>query len=246
MNIFMTGAEGYIGSHFKKLLEDNNYIVDSLSDFLFEDIRAIKQNSIDFSRYDFVFHFAGLGGVRKSIEIPEEYYDINVNGSRALFELCEESNTPIIYMSSSNAKEWWTNPYATTKKIIEEIAPKNSLGIRPHTVYPGRADMLYHKLSTNPKQVEYINGAHYRDFTHIEDFCSGLFTLFQNYDIIDTRVVDIGTGKAQSVLRLADKAGWHGMIVRAVVRTERTVTEADISTLTKLGWKPKYESCDFK
>lgn len=240
MKIFMTGAEGYIGSHFKKLLEDNNHTVDSLNDFVFQDIRAIKENQIDFKRYDYVLHFAGLGGVRKSIEIPEEYYDINVNGSRALFELCEENNTPIIYMSSSNAKEWWTNPYATTKKIIEEIAPKNSLGIRPHTVYPGREDMLYHKLVTDPKQVEYINGDHFRDFTHIEDFCSGLFTLLENYDIIDKRVVDIGTGHSKSVLNVAEHFDWKGEVRNEPTPNERVVTVADTTTLKELGWNFKH------
>ncbi len=37
-------------------------------------------------------------------------------------------NKPIIYTSSSNAKEWWTNPMQLPKKIMEELAPKNLLG----------------------------------------------------------------------------------------------------------------------
>ena len=89
-------------------------------------------------------------------------------------------DVPILFASSSNAKEV-TNPYAQTKLTNEEERPKNSVGFRPHTIYPGRPDMLYQKLLN--EEVEYINGGHYRDFTHIDDLCSAIYTIIENYDI---------------------------------------------------------------
>ena len=191
---------------------------------------------------DMIIHLAALTGVRNSFDKQEEYYDVNVNGSRKVFDACKYTGTKLIYTSSSNAKEWWTNPYAVTKKIMEEIAPKDSIGVRPHTVYPGRPDMLYDQLQRDPKLIIYINGNHMRDFTHIEDFCSGLFTLIEKYDIIvhNKPIIDIGTGNAVSVLTVARSMGWEGDVRVTKTPKEREVTEANITTLTELGWRPKH------
>jgi nucleoside-diphosphate-sugar epimerase len=188
-----------------------------------------------------VIHLAALTGVRNSFDKQEEYYDVNVNGSKAVFYACRRNNVPVIYTSSSNAEEWWTNPYAVTKKIMEEVAPKNSLGVRPHTIYPGRKDMLYWKLENTPEKIGYINGTHTRDYTHIKDFCAGLFTLIENYDIIDYKIVDIGTGNPIRVLDLADSFGWEGLIRLSNTPKERKDTMADTTLLTELGWKPKHK-----
>lgn len=232
----MTGADGYIGSHLKPYLRKQGHNVTNYN----KDIRDFR--NIDCMNIDMVIHLAALTGVRNSFDKQEEYYDTNVNGTRAIFKACAITDTSVIYASSSNAKEWWTNPYAVTKKIMEEIAPKNSIGVRPHTVYPGRPDMLYDQLKKDPKSITYINGYHLRDFTHIEDFCSGLFTLLKNYDIIvpTKRIIDIGTGKAESVLEVARSMGWDGDVRTIETPKEREVTEADITTLTELGWEPKH------
>jgi nucleoside-diphosphate-sugar epimerase len=239
----MTGSDGYIGSHLKLYLRERGIHV---QEYIF-DIRMFSHYAL--IDIDMVIHLAALTGVRKSFDKPEEYYDINVEGSRAIFKQCKKEDIPIIYASSSNAKEWWTNPYAMTKKIMEEIAPENSIGIRPHTVYPGRPDMLYDQLKKDSSwagPIKYINGNHYRDFTHIEDFCSAAFTIIENYDIIDIKVIDIGCGKSQSVLEVARTSGWDGEVRMDPTPKERESTEADISTLTELGWNPIHENCYIK
>ena len=40
-----------------------------------------------------------------------------------------------MYASSSTSKEPERNPYALTKKTVEELAPRNSLGLRFCTIY---------------------------------------------------------------------------------------------------------------
>jgi len=240
INILVTGAEGYIGSHLIPYLRDKGYNILPYT----KDILDFK--NIDCLNMDMVIHLAALTGVRNSFDKQEEYYDTNVNGSRAIFKACVETNTKIIYASSSNAKEWWTNPYAVTKKIMEEIAPSNSVGVRPHTVYPGRPDMLYDQLKRDPKSITYINGNHIRDFTHIEDFCSGVFTLLTNYDIIvhnNNKIIDIGTGFGQSVLTMARSMGWEGEIRNDPTPKEREFTIADTTILKSLGWEPKHRIC---
>lgn len=258
----MTGCDGYIGSHLKPYLEENGHDVS---------VYAYDIHHIDTSYLrgiDMVIHLAAMTGVRDSFEKQEEYYYENVEGTKAVFRACRLTDTRVIYASSSNAKEWWTNPYAVTKKINEETSPQNSIGIRPHTVYPGRPDMLYGMLTNDVESVEYINGHHYRDFTHIEDFCSATFTIIENYDIIvsknksvieerinsgekplysrvvDKRVIiDIGTGMGQRVLDVAKTFGWKGEVRTDPTPKEREVTIANTDILTHYGWKPEHLIC---
>ena len=229
MKILMTGSDGYIGSHLKPYLESRGHEIDEyrgdILDFIIEDTNLP----------DMVIHLAALTGVRKSIEMPDQYYKVNVIGTREVFIGCREYDIPVVFASSSNALEV-TNPYAETKAINETDMPENSVGFRPHTVYPGRQDMLFEKLKRG--DVKYINGGHHRDFTHIDDLCSAVFTIVENYGILRGKVVNIGTGQTVSVLKVAKAMGYDGEVIFESTPTERAVTCADITELTELGWNP--------
>ena len=234
--ILMTGSDGYIGSHLKPYLESKGYKIIPYQG----DIRSFDVPNPD-NLPDMVIHLAALTGVRKSIEMPEEYFEVNVVGTREVFMVCAEFDIPVMFASSSNAKEV-TNPYAETKLINELERTPNSVGFRPHTVYPGRQDMLYQSL--NRGDVKYINGGHYRDFTHIDDLCSALFTIMKNYGILAGKVIDIGTGSTVSVLKVAEAMGYDGEVIYEETPNERTITHADISELTELGWNPTKDIFD--
>jgi nucleoside-diphosphate-sugar epimerase len=234
--ILLTGSDGYIGSHLKPYLESKGFIVVPYQgDILNFDIPD------DNNPPDMVIHLAALTGVRKSLEIPKEYYRVNVMGTREVFYVCSEYDIPLLFASSSNAKEV-TNPYAETKMINEVDRIANSVGFRPHTVYPGRQDMLFETLKR--KEVNYINGGHSRDFTHIDDVCSALFTIIENYGILKGKVIDIGTGVPVSVVKVAQAMGYDGEIVYEETPNERIVTNANITELTELGWKPTKDIFD--
>ena len=237
--ILLTGHDGYIGSHLMPYLEDLGYEVDPY----LGDIADFSVNLFD--DYDMVIHLAALAGVRRSVEIPDEYYKVNVDGTRRVIEECSFSRTPLLFASSSNAKEWWTNPYAVTKKITEELAKHtNAIAFRPHTVYPGRPDMLFDQLQKDPNSIKYINVDHTRDFTHIEDFCSALLTLIENYSIIVGKVVDIGSGVPVRVIDVAKAFGWEGEEITTPTPQERVHTKADSTLLASLGWKPEKDIFD--
>ena len=104
---------------------------------------------------DIIIHLAALAGVRPSFDNPELYYDVNVNGTRNMLEFAEANTKHILYASSSNAYEWWGNPYAATK-IMNEIQCEDysAIGMRFHTIWPGRDDMLFMKFKNN--QVKYM------------------------------------------------------------------------------------------
>ena len=102
----MTGHDGYIGSHLIEQLK-KEHTVDVWRD-------DIEKFWVGLNNYDMILHLAALTGVRASLEDPEEYWRVNVKGSKKVFDQAEMHNIPVVYFSSSNAKEWWTNPYAAT------------------------------------------------------------------------------------------------------------------------------------
>ena len=85
--------------------------------------------------FDCCMHFAGLKAVGESVEQPALYYDNNVNGTLTLLEVLAQNNCKNFIFSSSatvygqpdivpiteeHPKKICTNPYGTTKSIIED------------------------------------------------------------------------------------------------------------------------------
>ena len=236
MHVLVTGHEGYVGSRLmEQLLKQNHTVGYFEGDLLDTDWENLDE------RYDTVIHLAGLAGVRRSFSEPLEYYKNNVELSRRIFKYCERTNTNIMYASSSNAHEWWLNPYATTKQMLEEMASMltvKHIGMKFHTVWPGRDDMLYKRLIRD--DVKYINEDHFRDWIHIEDLLNGLCTIMENCDIIEQSVVDIGTGHITPVKQVAKKFGFTGEWRKGEAPGERMATCADVEYLLALGWTPKH------
>ncbi|WP_290752841.1 UDP-glucose 4-epimerase GalE [Exiguobacterium sp. UBA3968] len=99
-------------------------------------LNATHLNEI-FSKYNIeaVIHFAGLKAVGESVEKPLEYYINNVTGTLNLLDVMKKYNVKTIVFSSSatvygDPKEvpidegsplTTTNPYGTTKLMIEQI-----------------------------------------------------------------------------------------------------------------------------
>ena len=108
--VLITGAAGFIGSHFAELLANNNYageilLLDRLSkgghksnidkllvkpNFTF--VEADISNTSAYSEFlkvcSFVFHFAAESHVDRSIDQPEEFIQSNIVGTYRLLEAC--------------------------------------------------------------------------------------------------------------------------------------------------------------
>ncbi len=158
MKVLLTGGAGYIGSHTAvECLEAGHEVVvfDNLSNssvkslervakitgrqaaFVEGDIRdrAALRRLFERHTIDAVVHFAGLKAVGESVEKPLLYYDNNIGGSVALFEVMAEAGVKTVVFSSSATvygdpasvpitEEFSlsaTNPYGRSKLVIEEI-----------------------------------------------------------------------------------------------------------------------------
>ena len=129
MKILVTGHCGFIGSRlYQKLINEGHSVIgiDLLNH------SNLLECPLDFD-VDVVIHLAGKSGVRDSLLDPGSYWINNVETSRRIFNAFP--HTRILYASSSTVYEPNLNAYANSKRVIEEIATHNSLGLRFHTVY---------------------------------------------------------------------------------------------------------------
>jgi len=244
MRVLVTGSDGMVGSRLVKFLKNNDCTVYEFGED--KDIRSrqdwAKYEGLEF---DYIIHLAALAGVRVSFEQPELYYDNNVNGTREMLAFSESNSKRILYASSSNAYEWWGNPYATTKKMNEiQCEDYPAIGMRFHTIWPGRDDMLFKKLQRN--DVTYINNNHYRDFVHVDDIMQAIWILMNNFVDVGQKVVDIGTGHVVPVREVAKVMGYKGDYVDENPNGERESTKADIEPLLRLGYTPKWNILDYE
>jgi len=203
MNILVTGAAGFIGSHVCEHFIETNHCVTGIDNFddsysaelknlnltkLYKDnkfqfqkidIRDSKGlNSIfDSYKIDIVIHLAAKAGVRPSMDSIAEYYDVNVNGTVSLLE-CMRSHgvKKMIFASSSSI-------YGNNKKVPFSETDTVDNPISPYAATKKSGELLCHVYS------------------HLYEFditCLRFFTVFgprQRPDLAIhkfTRLIDIG------------------------------------------------------
>ena len=165
-----------------------------------------------------IFHLAGLAGVRRSLEIPEKYYDANLRGTLNILNLASHinvdslvfSSTSSVYGGNKDSSKETDNlnpisPYANSKLLAEKICKLHSISnslnvsiLRYFTVYgkAGRPDMsilrfIDNIFNENPITI-YGDGNQERDFTYIEDVCDATF---KSSRLIDFNILNIGNSK---------------------------------------------------
>ena len=108
MNIFITGANGFVGSNLSKYLDSNKYHVYKLirnstekENLTWEDI---DNKSIDLNHFDVYIHLAGKVHDLKNIKEDNEYLEVNYFMTKKIFDLFIQSTGKIfIFMSSVKA-----------------------------------------------------------------------------------------------------------------------------------------------
>lgn len=120
-------------------------VVDKIKEITGKDFKFYEVDLLDKENLNRVFeenkisdviHFAGLKAVGESVQKPLEYYTNNITGTLVLLEVMRKHNCKKIVFSSSatvygdqGVKEYsetmkrgeTTNPYGTTKAMIEKI-----------------------------------------------------------------------------------------------------------------------------
>ena len=149
MRILVTGGTGYIGSTAVEILLTQGFeisIIDDCSmghaDTVPAGVRFVNGSLLNVDEVtdaltgcDAVMHFAGKSLVGESVEKPDLYHSVNVNGTRILLdEMRKQSITKIVFSSSAatygepkvvpileTSEAIPTNPYGATKLAIDHM-----------------------------------------------------------------------------------------------------------------------------
>lgn len=225
--ILITGGAGFIGSHLCENLLENGCMVTNIDNFNEYYDPAIKRRNIIkaqsnpnymlvegdirdddllqciFNDYeiDSVVHLAALAGVRKSIESPDEYVDVDIKGTVRILEVCHKFKVKkLVFASSSSVYgsnpvpfkeddrvDSQVSPYAVAKRAGELYCKSYNalygipiICLRFFTVYGPRQrpEMAIHnftRLIDEGKEISiYGDGSSSRDYTYIDDIIQGI------------------------------------------------------------------------
>lgn len=245
MKFAVTGGAGFIGNNIVRyLIKHNNdvVVIDNLQTGKIRNLSGIF-NKIEFCKLDIrkksdiskvlrdvdgIFHEAALVSVQESFLKPKEYFDVNVRGTKNIFEIAKKYGIKVVFASSSSVygnvskipiKEDFPrkpiNPYGDTKLRCEEIAKKFTdggakiIGLRYFNVYgkgqtgsyAGVITKFMNKLSKNKSPIIYGDGKQKRDFIFIEDVAEANFYAMRSK--VAKGFFNIGTGKAFTIKEIA-------------------------------------------
>jgi UDP-glucose 4-epimerase len=285
LDYIITGGAGFIGSALAKLLLQQGHkvtVIDNLSTGNLSNLSEIK-NEIQFYHTDIcngaeldrvlagkdgIFHHAALTSVVQSYQKEKEYFDVNVNGTRNIFEIAQKTGTKVVFASSSSvygntgtiptpesAKLEPVNPYGITKLKAEILAEKykgcDLVGLRYYNVYgnnptissPGVISRFYQNIIANKSPVIDGNGTQLRDFVFVGDVVQATISAMEKNT--GSAFINIGSGATTSILDLANLFIKHSKknlmpIFQKELEGNVRASQADISLAKRLlGWKPE-------
>ena len=213
MRYVVTGGAGFIGSHItEKLVERSDIVtvIDNMNTGKEKNLESVK-GKINFIKGDIldvdlledvtkdvdgVFHQAALASVQDSFDKPDEYHNVNVNGTENILKLSKKYGFKVVYASSSSVYGNPTripikesdeknpiNPYAETKLKKEELAIRYSemgvkvIGLRYFNVfgkgqskeYAGVLKLFLERIRNELSPKINGDGTQFRDFVHVSD-----------------------------------------------------------------------------
>ncbi|HPW61436.1 MAG TPA: NAD-dependent epimerase/dehydratase family protein [Cyclobacteriaceae bacterium] len=247
--VLITGGAGFIGSSLAdKLLEQGKYFVVSVDNLLTGDIRKVSRNQnsrfikCDVNNYhdiaaimtsfqfDFVFHYAAVVGVKRTIENPIMVLE-DLQGIKNILSLSKNTGVKRVFFSSSSEvygepvelpqHEETTPlnsrlPYAVVKNVGEAFCRsyEKEYGL-PFTIFrffntygPKQStDFVISKfvnaaLKNEPITI-YGAGKQTRTFCHIDDNTNCILSILENNLLIND-VINIGNEKDVTILQLAE------------------------------------------
>lgn len=206
------------------------------------------KNIFNQNKIDGIVHLAANAGVRPSIENPQYYVEVNLNGLTNLLECMRLYDLhKLVFISSSsvygnnkkvpfNEKDAVDNPispYAATKKAGELLCYTyhhlfniNVACLRYFTVYgprqrPDLAINKFTKLMMEDKPIPmYGDGSTARDYTYVSDIVDGTMRAL-NYISGDKKVYDIFNLGGSNPITLEELIEEIGIILNKIPRIEK-------------------------
>ena len=245
MKYVVTGGAGFIGSHVTKKLVERGDIVTVIDNMntgkeknlepVRDKINFVKGDILDIELLedmtkdtDGVFHQAALASVQDSFDEPNEYHNVNVNGTENILKLSKKYGFKIVYASSSSVygnpikipikesdERNPINPYAETKLKKEELATEYSkmgvsvIGLRYFNVfgkgqskeYAGVLKLFLERIRDKLPPKINGDGMQFRDFVHVSDVVNA--NIMSMDSDITHEFFNVGTNTTITIIDLA-------------------------------------------
>ena len=248
--ILITGGAGNVGSALTKALVDSGKYYVVVDNLITGDLKKLPEQQALFSfikcdvndydeiapimlsnRFDYVFHYAALVGVKRTLDNPIMVLD-DIDGIKNILTLSKNTSVKRVFFSSSSEVygepvEFPQNehttplnsrlPYAIVKNVAEAFFKSyyKEYGLE-YTIFrffntygPGQSDdfvvpRFINMALKNQDITIYGDGSQTRTFCYIDDNIEATKRIFEdNLHIND--IVNIGSGIEVSVLTLAQK-----------------------------------------
>jgi len=245
MKFVVTGGAGFIGNNIAKMLVKKGHnviILDNFNTGRKENLEEIKhkvelytvdirdKETIDeiINNSDGIFHQAALANVYESFSKSKEYFDVNVRGTKNIFEIAKKNEIKVVFASSSsvygevetmpimeNIKRKPIHPYGQTKLECEFLAEKfskeglkviglryfNVYGVGQNDAYAGVITKFLKKIKKNESPEIFGNGLQTRDFIFVKDVANA--NLLAMMSDVNFEFFNIGSQNSISILELA-------------------------------------------
>ncbi|MBU3155327.1 NAD-dependent epimerase/dehydratase family protein [Clostridium estertheticum] len=201
INILITGANSYIGTSFEKWLEKylDKYSIDTL------DMRDNEWKNRDFSKYDVIFHVAGIAHVSADPKMEQLYYKVNRDLTIQTAKKAKaEGVKQFIFMSSIIV--YGDSSHINHKRVIDKNTvptPSNFYGrskleaeqgimpliddkfkvvvLRPPMVYGKGSKGNYPKLAKVAQKLPiFVDVDNQRSMLHIDNLCEFIRLIVKN------------------------------------------------------------------
>lgn len=255
MKLLVTGATGYIGSHFVELAAEHGHDV-TATDFNMDqnDITKFCSNVIpwDFRNrvshssasggavpshrdFDKVVHLGAANSVPKSVNDPWLYYETNVVGTKNVIEYANCDH--FIYCSTGSAFDPISSPYANTKYggelITQQFKEKHSI-VRFYNVSGNNGffkfDDEYSHLIRKAAAV--ANGMFDKLYVYGTDYATRDGTTIRNYthvtDIVESLIKITNNEPTEAIDCLGVPSGNS---VKEVIDTMRSVSNTQFEVV---------------
>ncbi len=270
--VVVTGGAGFIGSFLVERLVEQDFevtVFDNFSTGYMENLSAVKDR-VKVFRGDirvpheiekavngakFVFHMAAFSYAEESIQKPEEYNKVNIDGTFNVLNACRKQSvqrvlfpsTCLVYGPLANPGKLkedlplnTTNPYGLTKvagenycRVFNEIYGVETVSFRIFNAYgPRMQNRVISKFANllleNKPPVVNGTGEQKRDFIFVADIVEGLLCGIRAKKEQCGKSYNIGTGEGLDLKQIISKIKEHlGTDINATYK-ERVKGETDV------------------
>ncbi len=272
--ILITGAAGFIGSHLTERCVEEGFEVIAFDRYNSEnhwgwlenskhkgnfemvlgDIRDFDSVSNSMQNVDCIFHLAALIGIPYSYNSPLAYIKTNIEGTynvlvaNSLVDTTElRKSDPKGVIKKIAADQLAISFHKSFDLPIKIVRPFNTYGPRQSSraIIPNITSQLIVGNEVNLGNIEPT-----RDFTYVEDTCSGFLQIMESAKLIGEEV-NIGMNEEISIKELVSKiAGILGKEYKIVGQDERKRPEnSEVERLNcdnskimaATEWQPKFD-----